>query len=74
MTDRKTLSVTEDCHDRLREAKREDESWTDCLRRLADGDAERKPNRDAGLTPGDLDDIGAEVERRVERVLDNRLR
>jgi predicted CopG family antitoxin len=44
MSDRKTLSVTEACYERLEAEKREDESWTDCLIRLADGADEQGPN------------------------------
>jgi predicted CopG family antitoxin len=45
MSGRKTITVTEACYERLQAVKRSDESWTDCLTRLADDtDTERKPN------------------------------
>lgn len=73
MTDRKTLTIPTECYDLLEEQKLEDESWDDCLTRLAEGDGEHSSNTASSLDPADIDDIAAEVERRVERVLDNRM-
>lgn len=73
MTDRKTLSITKACYDRLFEAKREDESWTDCLSRLVDGDDEHGLNAVDPLTRDDVDDIVTRTASKTADEVENRL-
>lgn len=65
---RKTISVTEDVYERLAEAKREGESWSNTLARLADGGGECKPNT---VAVENVDEIARatadEVENRMTR-------
>jgi len=78
---RKSTTMGEDAFDRLDGHKHDDESWTEFGHRVADvldahdGDGEHASNTpavpDDVLTEGHIDDIGAEVERRVERTLEN---
>jgi len=80
---RKTISVDDKVYERWAKHKRDDESWTDILERGVDAlnDAEstaESPDGDDGrtmdavepLTEDHIDDIAAEVERRVERALE----
>ena len=64
---RKTLTIDEDLFDDLSEAKSEDESWTDFLRNLADGDL----NSVNTVVVENVDEIaraaGDEVENRMTR-------
>ena len=64
---RKTISIDEDLFDDLSEAKSEDESWTDFLRNLADGDL----NSVNTVVVENVDEIaraaGDEVENRMTR-------
>ena len=67
MSDRKTITVTAEAYEAL--AADKDGSWSEYLLKLHDDDA----NSDECISPGDIADIGAEVERRLEKTLDNRL-
>jgi hypothetical protein len=84
---RKSISVSEDVYDRLLAHKGADDSWTDVGKRAADaldtvdgdtespdGGVDADANASHTLTEDHIDDIGAEVERRVERVLENATR
>lgn len=70
--------MDEGVYESLHEHKREGESWTDLAERAvnalestADGQAREDVN---ALTPGHIDDIAAEVERRVEKTLETTVR
>jgi predicted CopG family antitoxin len=68
---RKTISIDEDVYDDLEELKRDDDSWTDLLRRLSTGQGgEHDLNT---LTEEHIDDIATETARRTARELENRL-
>jgi predicted CopG family antitoxin len=77
---RKTISVDGEVYERWAEHKRDDESWTDILERGADTleskdrDVNASVNEDDPLTEDHIDDIAAEVERRVERTLETTVR
>ena len=77
---RKTISVDDEVYERWVEHKRDDESWTDTLERGADalesedGDVNASVNKSKTLTEEHIDDIAAEVERRVERTLETTVR
>jgi len=79
---RKGISIDEELHERGRQLKG-DESWNDLLQRAfdaleeQDGDVARDVARDETqdvpdgvLTEDHIDDIGAELERRLERTLE----
>jgi len=85
---RSGISIDDEVHGRGKSLKRDDESWNDLLSRAFDaleqadadpGDADAARDRldelpDTLLTEDHIPDIGADVERRVERILDDRLR
>lgn len=67
MTDRKTITLREPAYDALDDAKREDESFSDTVERLADGPAgEHTPNT---VAVENVDEIAraaaSEVENRM---------
>jgi predicted CopG family antitoxin len=74
MTRRKSITVDEDAFEDLARFKREEESWSDLVQRAADaleskdvaGDLEKLST----LSEGEINDIGAEVERRMQHVLE----
>ena len=77
---RKGISIDEGVHARGDDIKREGESWSDLLGRAFDaleaqddGAASDRLDEipDDILTEGHIDDVAAEVERRVERTLEN---
>lgn len=75
---RTTISIRDDVFERLEADKGDNESWSGYLERLADGERVPRPQDGNGecmnaLTEAHIDDIGADVERRVERLLDDRL-
>lgn len=77
MSDRKTISVSEDCYWDLEARKQDDDSWTDVLERLLDdaetggGEDERNVN---ALTEDHIADIAAETARKTADEVENRLR
>lgn len=79
---RTSISLSDDVFDRLKALKRDGESWTEFGERVADTLEAQDDgvNSDSNATPDDvltedhISDIGAEVERRVERTLDNMTR
>lgn len=78
MSDRTTISLDDDVHERLTDAKRDDESWSECFDRLLDMAGEDVIMPDDGanaetnaLTADDVpmlvDRLGDEVENRLTR-------
>lgn len=68
---RKTISIDEQVHENLQEMKRDNDSWSDLLRRLSDGQGgEHDLNT---LTEEHIDDIATETARQTARELENRL-
>jgi len=69
MSDRKTITLRESAYDALDDAKREDESFSDTVERLADGsEGEHTPNT---VAVTNVDEIARrtadEVENRMTR-------
>jgi len=69
MSDRKTITLRESAYDALDDAKREDESFSDTVERLADGsEAEHTPNTVAVENVDEIARAAAtEVENRMTR-------
>jgi predicted CopG family antitoxin len=71
---RKTITISEEAYNALDGEKREGESFTELAFRAAealedgDGAANTDPNT---LTEEHIDDIGTEVEDRLQRILEN---
>lgn len=70
---RTTISVPDDVHEQACEAKGDGETWAEYLLRCAETPQGRDEGQDCKADVPDIDDIGAEVERRVERALENHL-
>jgi len=66
MTDRKTITIDADVHADLEALKRDGESWSDLLARLADdaGDVHSEQNLNT-LTEAHIDDIANAAARRT---------
>jgi len=71
---RKTITVDEDAYAAAAEVKRDEESWTDCLLRLANGVEQTEPPADVGFDEKALaDDIAAQTAKRTADEVENRL-
>lgn len=75
---RKTITVQEAAHEEASEYKREGDTWSEIIvagaKTLAqdgEGQGERQDTPEDVLTEDHIDDIGAEVERRLERLFEN---
>lgn len=72
---RKTISIDEDLHGELSADKREDESWTECIRRLVDESPGQQAECDVNaLTEDHIEDIAAITARKAADEVETRLR
>lgn len=69
MTDRRTITVREPVYERLSADKADDESWSDYLSRLADGDGEHGLNT---VAVENVDEIGRATATQVENRMTRR--
>ena len=67
----KTVSLDEEAYERLRAHKREGESFSDVVKRLA---GERSWREVAGIWAGEVDDLAVAIEEGRERSRDRRER
>jgi predicted CopG family antitoxin len=71
---RKTITVDEDAYEAAAEVKRDEESWTDCLLRLADGVEQTEPSVEVEFDEKALaDDIAAQTAKKTADEVESRL-